>query len=228
MISRVNPAPNQIQSLTLEGNGKLLRVHRDGMYKVSLQITYTGTEKWKNTTNGSYILQHNIKYHTDSYGIEALPLLTYIETVTFTSPYWSKSMFSEGIFFLQFGDRLEVGTNSLLLIDGNVEQKTVFVVYPHFSTWREYGENENKNDILSVALHTDRKGYHEWCIIFICLCHLNQFFFCQQNNLDFRYIWDIINSKAMYRTKNTVEQWLCHMLIPGYFEIYFGTEIISF
>ncbi|XP_056102483.1 uncharacterized protein si:ch211-158d24.4 [Rhinichthys klamathensis goyatoka] len=134
-LSLENLAPNHIQYLTLE-NKTSLRVIRDGTYKVSLQITYRGTNEWMNTIDGSYILEHNIKHHTDRYSKEALLLLTYIETVTFTSRYWKKSMFSEGIFFLESGDRLEVGTNSLPLIDSgkNAGKKTVFVVYPHFST----------------------------------------------------------------------------------------------
>ncbi|XDV48693.1 hypothetical protein PO909_018077 [Leuciscus waleckii] len=136
MLSRVNLPPNHIHSLTLERNGTLLRVRRDGTYKVSLQITYRGTEKWMNTKDGSYTLEHNIRHYTDRYSNGALLLLTYMETVNFTSPHWRKSMFSEGIFFLHSGDRLEVGTNSLPLIavGQNMEQKTVFVVYPHFST----------------------------------------------------------------------------------------------
>ncbi|KAG1930914.1 uncharacterized protein si:ch211-158d24.4 [Pimephales promelas] len=132
-LSQENLAPNHNEYLTLENNTSL-RVNHDGTYKVSLQITYRGTNEWMKTTGGSSTLEHNIKYHTDRYGNGALLLLTYIETVTFTSQYWKKSMFSEGIFFLQSGDRLEVGTNSLRLIDSGITAGNVFVVYPHFST----------------------------------------------------------------------------------------------
>jgi len=132
-LSQENLAPNHNEYLTLENNTSL-RVNHDGTYKVSLQITYRGTNEWMKTTGGSSTLEHNIKYHTDRYGNGALLLLTYIETVTFTSQYWKKSMFSEGIFFLQSGDRLEVGTNSLRLIDSGITARNVFVVYPHFST----------------------------------------------------------------------------------------------
>ncbi|KAK7135524.1 hypothetical protein R3I94_014255 [Phoxinus phoxinus] len=137
-IKQENLPPNDMQYLILE-NSTSLRVLHGGMYKVSLQITYRGTSEWcewMNRADGTYNLQHNIKHHTDRYSQMALTLLTYVETVTFTSQYWRKSMFSEGIFFLEIGDRLEVGTNSLPLINvgNNLEQSTVFVVYPHFYT----------------------------------------------------------------------------------------------
>lgn len=115
----------------LDEDGVSLTVLRDGTYKVSLQITYRGIEK----RNDTLILQHDIHHYTDRYDGH-LPLLTYMETVNFTSPYWRKSLFSEGIFFLECGDKLKVWTNSLSLIDvgEKLEQKTAFVVYPHFST----------------------------------------------------------------------------------------------
>ncbi|XP_077078922.1 uncharacterized protein LOC143732112 [Siphateles boraxobius] len=135
-LSKENLPPNHSHPYLSLENSTFLRVLHDGTYKVSLQITYRGTYEWMKTTNGCSTLEHTIKYHTDRYNEKALPLLTYMETVTFTSHYWKKSMFSEGIFFLESEDRLEVGTNSLPLIDvgENVKQKTVFVVYPHFYT----------------------------------------------------------------------------------------------
>lgn len=118
---------------TLDKDGESLTVLQDGTYKVSLQITYRGFE----IRNDTIILQHDIHHYTDKYDKQLpLPLLTYLETVNFTTPYWKKSLFSEGIFFLESGDKLKVFTNSLSLIDlgEKLEQKTAFVVYPHFST----------------------------------------------------------------------------------------------
>ncbi|KAK9970380.1 hypothetical protein ABG768_026326 [Culter alburnus] len=123
--------PDHPGYFTLDEDGESLTVHHGGTYKVSLQITYRGVEK----RNDTLILQHDIHRYTDSY-VGYLPLLTYLETVNFTSPYWRKSLFSEGIFPLESGDKLKVWTNSLSLIDvgEKLEQKTSFVVYPHFST----------------------------------------------------------------------------------------------
>ncbi|XP_067268664.1 uncharacterized protein si:ch211-158d24.4 [Pseudorasbora parva] len=117
---------------TLDEDLESLMILRDGMYKVSLQITYRGIEKYDYPCT----LQQDIINYSVGYGGQPLPLLTYLETVNFTSPPWIKSLFSEGIFYLEKGDRLKVWTNSLLLIDvgEKVSQKTVFLVYPHFST----------------------------------------------------------------------------------------------
>lgn len=136
-LAREYLPPNNIPCLAFENNTSL-SIRQTGTYKVSLQITYRGTDKWQKwmerENRSSYTLQHNIKYHTHRYKGKPLNLLTYRETVTFKDTYWTKSMFSEGIFFLESGDILHVETNSLPLIDVGNNLETVFVVYPHFST----------------------------------------------------------------------------------------------
>lgn len=114
---------------TLAEDGKSLEVNRSGTYKVSLQITYRGLDKYINET----ILKQDIEKYPVSYG-RRISLLTYTETMNFTSRYWRKSLFSEGIFSLEAGDKLIVASNNLPLIDIS-HQTTFFVVYPHFSSW---------------------------------------------------------------------------------------------
>ncbi|XP_051509622.1 uncharacterized protein LOC127415104 [Myxocyprinus asiaticus] len=124
-----NLEPDHTEYFDLGDDGESLIVRRDGTYKVSLQIMYKGSESDDET-----ILQHEIHHYTESYP-EFLPLLTYMETVNFKHPYWRKTLFSEGIFSLNTGDRLKVWSRNLSLIDagGNLEQKNIFVAYPHFS-----------------------------------------------------------------------------------------------
>lgn len=121
--------PDYSGYFALSEDGTSLEVKRSGTYKVSLQITYRGLDNYiKETT-----LQQDIK--TYSHGYEApIFLLTSMETLNFTSPYWKKSIFSEGIFSLEAGDKLSVESNNLPLID-RFHQTTFFVVYPHFSSW---------------------------------------------------------------------------------------------
>ncbi|XP_051950803.1 tumor necrosis factor-like [Xyrauchen texanus] len=126
---QINLEPDHTEYFDLSDDGESLIVRRDGTYKVSLQIMYKGTD-----CDDETILQHEIRHYTESYP-EYLLLLTYMETLYFKHQYWRKTLFSEGIFSLNSGDRLKVWSKDLSLIDagGNLEQKTVFVAYPHFS-----------------------------------------------------------------------------------------------
>ncbi|XP_051964856.1 uncharacterized protein LOC127630971 [Xyrauchen texanus] len=127
------PEPDHNEFFTLDNDNESLKVHHDGIYKISLQIMYRGLEGYFNDGEHHGILHHEIHHYTDSYpGV--LPLLTYMDTVNFKSPYWKKTLFSEGIFSLKAGDRLKVWSSHLILIDvgGKVERKTFFVAYPHF------------------------------------------------------------------------------------------------
>ncbi|XP_051525866.1 uncharacterized protein si:ch211-158d24.4 isoform X1 [Myxocyprinus asiaticus] len=130
-----SPEPDHKEYFTLDNDCESLKVHRDGTYKVSLQIMYRGLEGYIGDGEQSQhgILHHEIHHYTDSYP-RVPPLLTYMETVNFKSPYWKKTLFSEGIFSLNTGDRLKVWSSHLILIDvgEKVEQKTFFVAYPHF------------------------------------------------------------------------------------------------
>ncbi|XP_059358731.1 uncharacterized protein LOC132097123 [Carassius carassius] len=124
------PTPNNSRYFILDDDNESLKVLRDGTYKVSLQITY----KKKFSENTSEIfLQHDIRHCTEAYD-GPLTLLVHWETVNLK--YWTKTLFSEGIFSLKSGDRLKVWSNNRKLIDvkGQISQKTAFVAYPHFST----------------------------------------------------------------------------------------------
>ncbi|XP_016361170.1 uncharacterized protein LOC107703151 [Sinocyclocheilus anshuiensis] len=123
-------SPTHTRYLILDDDNESLKVLHDGTYKVSLQITY---RKFSDKPERDEIfLQHDIHHYTDGYP-EHLPLLTHCETVNIT--HWRKSLFSEGIFYLKSGDRLKVWSKNLNLIDvgDKFVQKTLFVVYPHFT-----------------------------------------------------------------------------------------------
>ncbi|XP_026126556.1 uncharacterized protein LOC113107939 [Carassius auratus] len=124
------PTPNNSRYFILDDNNESLKVLRDGTYKVSLQITY---KKIFSENTSEIFLQHDIRHCTEAYD-GALTLLVHCETVNLK--YWTKTLFSEGIFSLKAGDRLKVWSNNRKLIDfkGQISQKTAFVAYPHFST----------------------------------------------------------------------------------------------
>lgn len=123
-------SPSHTRYFILEEDNESLKVLHDGTYKVSLQITYRKLSE--KPEKDEIFLQHDIRLDTDGYP-HPLPLLTHCETVNIT--HWRKSLFSEGIFYFNSGDRLKVWSNNRKLIDvgGTISQKTAFVVYPHFS-----------------------------------------------------------------------------------------------
>uniref|UniRef100_A0A9J8A5I1 THD domain-containing protein n=1 Tax=Cyprinus carpio carpio TaxID=630221 RepID=A0A9J8A5I1_CYPCA len=123
-------SPSHTRYFILEEDNESLKVLHDGTYKVSLQITYRKLSE--KPEKDEIFLQHDIRLDTDGYP-HPLPLLTHCETVNIT--HWRKSLFSEGIFYFNSGDRLKVWSNNLILIDVGEKyvQKTVFVVYPHFT-----------------------------------------------------------------------------------------------
>lgn len=114
---------------SLDSDGKSLIIHRPGTYKVSLQILYRGVQgQHYDQTN----LSHEIRRYTDGYPIP-LTMLIYMETINFSSYRWRKTVFSEGIYSLEAGDRLKVWSEDRSLIDGScVPEKAFFVVHPHF------------------------------------------------------------------------------------------------
>lgn len=110
---------------TLDGDGKSLIVHREGTYKVLLQITYRGLygEEYNDK-----LLHHEIHQYT-GYPVH-IPILMYMETVNFKDHYWKKTLFSEVVYSLSEGDRLKVWSENYSLIDVSLSQYNVFAVYP--------------------------------------------------------------------------------------------------
>lgn len=121
---------NHIEFFSLDSDGESLIVHRDGTYKVSLQILYRGV---RSQHNGQTLLWHEIRRDTAGYP-QPLTMLIYKETINFMSHLWKKTLFSEGVYSLEAGDRLKVwsGNRSLMEASSNVQQ-TFFVAHPHFS-----------------------------------------------------------------------------------------------
>lgn len=116
-------------SLDSDGDGESLIVHRDGTYKVSLQILYRGVREQR---SGQTLLAHEIRRYTAGYPIP-LTMLIYKETINFASHMWTKTLFSEGVYSLVAGDRLKVWSENRSLIDGSSNvQQTFFVAHPHF------------------------------------------------------------------------------------------------
>ncbi|KAI2661450.1 Lymphotoxin-alpha [Labeo rohita] len=118
----------------LDADNESLKVLQSGTYKLFLQITY---RNFSQKLEKEVFLQHEIHHFTDKYKKDVplpSPLLTYCETVNLKD--WRKTMFSEGIFVLESGDRLKVWSNNLNLVDvgDKFVEKTVFVGHPHFST----------------------------------------------------------------------------------------------
>lgn len=124
-------SPDSTSYFNLEEDNESLKILHEGTYKVSLQITYRKFSE--QPENEEILLQHDINHDTAAYPLD-LPLLTHCETVNSTN--WRKSLFSEGIFYLNSGDKLKVFSNNLNLIDvgDKFVQKTFFVVYPHFTS----------------------------------------------------------------------------------------------
>ncbi|XP_057213320.1 uncharacterized protein si:ch211-158d24.4 isoform X1 [Triplophysa rosa] len=120
---------NHIEFFSLDSDGESLIVHRGGTYKVSLQILYRGVQEQR---SGQTLLSHEIRRYTAGYPIP-LTMLVYKETINFMSHMWRKTLFSEGVYSLEAGDRLKVWSENRSLIDGSSNvQQTFFVAHPHF------------------------------------------------------------------------------------------------
>ncbi|TRY55482.1 hypothetical protein DNTS_027871 [Danionella cerebrum] len=114
--------PNNTGYLSLSVNGSHLEVLRTGIYRICLQITYKHiTEAEQNVS-----LQQDVYITSDKYENEILQL-TSMEAVNFD--YWRKSLFTEGIFELDAGDKLFIRANlSFIDVYTNYRQKNFLVV----------------------------------------------------------------------------------------------------
>ncbi|XP_076849942.1 tumor necrosis factor [Brachyhypopomus gauderio] len=117
-------------SFNLSEKNDTLIFPSDGMYRISLQVTYRGTDQVPSAMKN--ILQHHLFVYSDSYQTERT-ILSAFETVYYDSSTWRKSLYSEGIFKFHKGDTLKVQTSDLRLIDcdGNPGTKTFLTVHLH-------------------------------------------------------------------------------------------------
>nr|XP_046241985.1 lymphotoxin-alpha [Scatophagus argus] len=80
-----------------------LVVPRSGLYRVFLQITYESKDKHN---CDELKLINKVFVFRDSYPHD-VPLLSSVDTVSYTKP-WSKSLYTDGLFFLEANCRLHV------------------------------------------------------------------------------------------------------------------------
>lgn len=104
-----------------------LEVDQDGKYRVSLQVTYRGTDKV--SCSSQILLFYRLAVYSNAYPYNVL--LTVYETIFCKETHWRKTLTSTGVFDLQQGDVLKVESSDLRLLDCDekVGTKTLFMVH---------------------------------------------------------------------------------------------------